>query len=76
MGQAGRILRLTAEALDELIVVRVPVVQDLDRDPPAELLVFGQVDVRHPARAELADDAIAAVEECVDQRVRGHSSTG
>jgi len=54
-----RVLGLPAEALDELVVVRVAVVQDLDRDPAAELLVLREVDVRHPARAELADDLIA-----------------
>ena len=42
---------------------RVAVVEDLDRDAPAELLVLGEVDVRHPARAELADDPVAPVEE-------------
>ena len=52
-----------AEALDELIVVRVPLVQDLHRDLAAELLVFGQPDVRHPTRAELAFESVAAGEE-------------
>ena len=61
--QAGGVLRLAAEALDERVVGRVAVVEDLDRDAAAELLVLGEVDVRHPARAELAHDAVAAVEE-------------
>src|SRR5439155_21589927 len=69
--EAGGVLRLAAEALDELLVVRVPVVQDLDRDPPAELLVLGEVDVGHPARAQLANDSVPAVEEGVDERVEG-----
>ena len=70
---AGGVLRLAAEALDELVVVRVAVVEDLDRDAAAELLVLGEVDVRHPARAELAHDPVAPVEERADERVRdGH----
>ena len=73
MRERGGVLRLAAEALDELLVVRVPVVQDLDRDAAAELLVLGEVDVRHPAGAELAHDLIAPVEERSDERVRdGH----
>jgi hypothetical protein len=31
------VLRLAPEPLDELVVVRVPLVQDLDRDAAAEL---------------------------------------
>jgi hypothetical protein len=69
MRQAGGVLRLTAEALDELLVGGVPLVQDLDRDPAAELLVLGEVDVRHPSGPELAQDAVAPVEERVDQGV-------
>jgi hypothetical protein len=64
-------LGLAPEALDEEIVVRVTLVQNLDRDPAAEILVLGEVDVRHAARPELADDAVAAVEEGVDERVGG-----
>ena len=71
--EAGGVFRLAAEALDELLVVCVAVVQDLDRDPAPELLVLGQVDVGHPAGAELADNPVAPVEERVDQRVdEGH----
>ncbi len=62
-------LGLSAEALDEEIVVRVAIVQDLDRDAAAEVLVLGEVDVCHPAGAELAHDAVAAVEKSVDERV-------
>ena len=65
----GGVLRLAAEALDELVVARMAVVQDLDRDPTAEDLVLGEVDVRHPAHAKLAHDAVAPVEERVDQGV-------
>ena len=73
--EPGRVLRLAAEALDELLVVRVPVVQDLDRDPAAQLLVLGEIDVRHAAGAKLAHDLIATIEEGADERVRyGHGS--
>jgi hypothetical protein len=69
MREARGGLRLATEALDEELVVRVAVVQDLDRHAPAEVLVLGQIDVGHPARAELAQDAVAPVEERVDQGV-------
>ena len=69
MVERGGVLRLAAEALDELVVVRVAAVEDLDRDPAAELLVIGEVDVGHPAGAELAHDLVAPVEERVDERV-------
>ena len=73
--EARCVLRLAAEALDELLVVRVPVVQDLDRDPAAQFLVLGEVDVRHAAGAKLAHDLIATIEEGADERVRyGHGS--
>ena len=78
MGERGGILRLAPESLDELLVVRVAVVQDLDRDSAAKLLVLGEIDVRHPAGAEFAHDLIATVEERSDERVGdGHEvSTG
>ena len=50
--------------------LRVALVQDLDRDAAAELLVLGEVDVGHAAGAELAQDPVAAVEERVDEGVR------
>ena len=71
----GRVLGLAAEALDELLVAGVAVVQDLDRDAAAELLVLGEVDVRHTAGAELAHDPVAPVEDAVDQGVGGHRLT-
>ena len=75
--EPGGVLRLAAEALDELLVAGVPVVEDLDRDAPAELLVFGEIDVRHAARAELPDDQVAPVEEPVDEGIaRGHRRSG
>src|SRR5262249_23064863 len=71
--QRSGVLRLATEPLDELLVAGVPVVQDLDRDAAAELLVLGEIDVRHPAGAELAHDLVATVEEGSDERVRnGH----
>jgi hypothetical protein len=69
MREARRVLRLASETLDELVVARVAVVEDLDRDAAPEHLVLGQVDVRHPARPELADDPVPPVEELVEQRV-------
>ena len=69
MGEPGGVLRLAPEALHERVVRRVAVVEDLDRDAAAELLVLREVDVRHAARAQLPLDAVAAVEDGADQRV-------
>src|SRR6476646_3405365 len=69
VGEPGGVLRLAPKPLDERVVCRVAVVEDLDRDPAPEFLILGEVDVRHPAGAELADDSIAAVEDGVDQSV-------
>ena len=69
--QRGRALRLPVEALDELLVAGVALVQDLDRDPPPEHLVLGEVDVGHPAASDPLQDPVAPVEERVDQGVRG-----
>ena len=69
MAEARGVPRLALEPLDELLVARVPLVQHLQRDLPAELLVLGEVHLGHPARAELAHDQVAAVEQPADQRV-------
>src|SRR5205807_710716 len=69
MRQAGRVLGLAAEALDELVVAGMPIVEDLDRDPPAQHFVLREIHVRHSARAELAHDAVAPVEERVETSV-------
>ena len=71
MGEPGGVRRLAAEALDELVVVRVALVQDLHRDPPAELLVLREVDVGHPSAAELPGDPVARGEERSVERVLG-----
>ena len=65
--EPGRRTRLAPEALDELLVLREPAVEHLERHLAAEVGVLGAVDVRHPARADPADDAVARV----DQRVVG-----
>ena len=67
--QAGGALRLAPEPLDELLVGGMPVVEQLQRDAASELLILGEIDVRHPARAELALDHVALVEDAVDQGV-------
>ena len=71
MRQPGGVRRFAAEALDELLVVRVALVEDLDGDPAAELLVLGEVHVGHAAAAELARDAVAACEERAGEGVLG-----
>ena len=48
MVEARGALRLAAETLDELLVRCVAVVQQLQRHAPPELLVLGEIDVRHP----------------------------
>ena len=61
--EAGRRLRLDAEALDELVVGGQPRLEHLDGDQPAEALVLGEVDVGHPSAAERRDDAVPAREQ-------------
>ena len=51
MREPGGVLRLAAEALDELLVAGVPVVEDFDRDSAAELLVGGEIDACKTSRA-------------------------
>ena len=65
----GSGFRLAAEALDEQVVVRVTLVEDLDGDPAPELGVLRQIDVCHSARTEPAHDPVAPVEDGVDQRI-------
>ncbi len=71
MGETGRVGGLAPEAFDELVVVRVALVEDLDGDAPAELLVLGEVDVRHAAAADLARNAVARGEERAGESVGG-----
>jgi hypothetical protein len=75
MRETGGMRRLAPEALDELLVVRVAVVQDLDGDPAPQLLVLREVDVGHAAAPELARDAVAGGEEGAGEGVlRRHKS--
>ena len=77
MRQPGGVLRLAAEALDELVVAPEPIVQDLDRDASSDILVAAEVDDRQTPGAELPRDQVAPVEERVDEWVdNGHSSRG
>ena len=71
MRETGGVRRLPPEALDELRVVRVAVVEHLDRDLAAELLVLGEPDVGHAAAAELALEAVAAREDRAPSLVDG-----
>ena len=64
VGEAGGVRRLAAEALDELLVVRVALVKHLHGDVASELLILGQPDVGHPTGAELALQPVAVCEEC------------
>ena len=45
--------RLVEEALDDLVLVRQLGAQDLDRRPPRDALVLGEVDHAHAALAQL-----------------------
>ena len=58
VGEPGEGLRLLAEAAARRLVSQQAGGQDLDRDVPIELLVAREVDLAHPALAELLDDAI------------------
>ena len=54
--------RLAAEALDEVGHPAVARVQDLERDPLADLDVLGEVDLAHAALADQLDRPVAAVD--------------
>ena len=65
---------LAAEALDELLVQREALVQQLDRHAAAELDVVGAVDLGHAARADARDDAVAVVDQRPGRDLkRGHA---
>ena len=67
--EARRGLRLAPEALDELAVVGIAVGHDLERDLAAETRILGEVDGRHPADAQAAEYAVAAVERLTALRL-------
>ncbi len=71
--EPGRRLRLALEALDELLVLREAVVQDLDRHVAVELGVLREPDVRHPARADLPIEPVALVDHRALARI-GHQA--
>jgi len=60
--------RLALEAVDRVGRFQSPRVQQLDRNRPAELLVVGLPDARHPAAPEQALDAEASRERLADHR--------
>ena len=59
--------RLAPEALDQLLLGRVVRVQDLDRDPLADLDVLAGVDRPHAALADLAQHAVAVVDHAAGE---------
>jgi hypothetical protein len=63
---------LAVKALDQLGALGEVGVQRLDRDPTTDQLVLALVDGAHAAFAELAHDAVAALQEHADAGVRGN----
>ena len=63
--QPGGARSLAAEALDELLVLCEPRVQELERDTPVEQRILGAPDVRHPARAEAPQQPVAPSDDGV-----------
>src|SRR5262249_34938753 len=63
MRQPGGAGCLAPETLDELLVFGEVMVQYLDGDLPAEELVFGEVNIGHPARADPRDHPVAPVDD-------------
>ncbi len=59
-------LRLRPEAAQEGLVVGERRVQHLDRNPPAETDVVGQVDLGRAARADGGDQAVPPAEDTTD----------
>ena len=56
-------LRLPAEALDEARILGEAAVQQLERNLAVELLVLGQVDVRHAAGTQAMKHPVAPVDD-------------
>src|SRR2546421_13044043 len=67
MRETCGVLRLAPATLDELIVARAPLLEDLPRHAPPHHLVVAETDPRHPTPTQLRQEAIAPVEEGVDQ---------
>src|SRR6185503_12987788 len=59
MGQRTRDARLAYKALDERLVGGSERVELLERDPPIELGIVGEVHDRHPAPAHFAKHLVA-----------------
>ena len=66
MAQPGGGAGFTAEALDVLLVIRVAVVQDLERDHALQQPVVGAVDVRHPADPDQLLELISSSNDFAD----------
>ena len=75
VGEHSRALRLASEALDELLVLCMAVVEGLDRDAAAELLVLGEVDRGHPPVPSFLT-MVAAVEDLVGLEIEEPTATG
>ena len=58
MIERGGRLRLLLEPRQAFRILRVLVRQNLQRDAAAEARILGQVDLSHPARTELLEDAV------------------
>ncbi len=56
-------LGLPAEPLDEARILGEATVQELERDLAIELLVLGQVDVRHPPSSQAVKNPVAPVDD-------------
>src|SRR6185369_16139773 len=50
--------RFLFKTMETILVGRIFLAQDLDRDFAPELHVFGKIDLAHPARAELLEDSV------------------
>ena len=62
--------RLAAEALDVVLVPRVLLVQDLERDGALEQPIVRAKHVRHPARADELLQLVAARDELTDHGLK------
>ena len=72
---ARRGARLAPEPLDQVLLARVGRVQDLDRDALADLDVLAGVDGPHAALADLAQDAVAVLDDPPGEVVRPGAAT-
>jgi hypothetical protein len=75
VGERRGVSGFPSEALDELPVLGVVVLQQLEGHVPIEDLVVGQVDIRHASAAHQASELVSLVDESLPHKAN-HTRRG